>query len=82
MEKLPPRPQHPPEAHGDQRGQHQSITREQLSVCTKPGTLLKHQSPIRTFSQWDEQQPGFIEIDLVAHDGGVACGERRSSGSA
>jgi hypothetical protein len=42
---------------------------------TKPGTLLKHQIAIRTFSEWDEQQPGFIEIDLVAHDGGNASGD-------
>lgn len=38
---------------------------------TKPGSLLKHQVPIRTFSEWNEQAPGFVEIDLVAHDGGV-----------
>src|SRR5215475_8531051 len=42
---------------------------------TKPGTLLKHQIPIRTLAEWDEQQPGFGEIDLVGHDGGVAAGE-------
>ncbi len=42
---------------------------------TKPGTLLKHQIPIRTFSEWDEQMPGFVEIDLVGHDGGDAIGE-------
>ena len=42
---------------------------------TKPGTLLKHQIPIRTFSQWDDAQPGFLEIDLVGHDGGNARGE-------
>jgi len=42
---------------------------------TRPGTLLKHQIPIRTFAQWDEQRPGFVEIDLVAHDGGVAAGD-------
>ena len=42
---------------------------------TKPGTLLKHQIPIRTFAEWDEQQPGFAEIDLVGHDGGVAAGD-------
>ena len=42
---------------------------------TKPGTLLKHQIPIRTFAEWDEQQPGFVEIDLVAHDGGMALGD-------
>lgn len=39
---------------------------------TKPGTLLKHQIPIRTFSQWDESRPGFVELDLVGHDGGHA----------
>ncbi len=42
---------------------------------TKPGTLLKHQIPIRTFSEWDEKRPGFIEMDLVGHDGGDAGGE-------
>jgi hypothetical protein len=28
---------------------------------TKPGTLLKHQIPIRTFAEWDETQPGFVD---------------------
>lgn len=42
---------------------------------TKPGTLLKHQIPIRTFAEWDEARPGFAEIDLVAHDGGLALGD-------
>lgn len=42
---------------------------------TKPGTLLKHQIPLRTFNEWNEQRPGFVEIDLVSHDGGVAAGE-------
>jgi len=32
---------------------------------TKPGILLKHQIPMRTFSQWDDDRPGFVEIDLV-----------------
>ena len=42
---------------------------------TRPGSLLKKQIPMRTFSEWDEQKPGFAEIDLVAHDGGFAVGE-------
>lgn len=42
---------------------------------TKPGSLLKHQTPIRTFADWNDAIPGFVEIDLVAHDGGVAAGE-------
>lgn len=40
-------------------------------ATTKPGTLLKHQIPIRTFSDWDEARPGFVEVDLVSHDGGI-----------
>jgi len=42
---------------------------------TKPGTLLKHQIPIRTFADWNEKQAGFVEIDLVGHDGGDASGD-------
>jgi len=30
----------------------------------------KQQIPIRTFAQWDEAKPGFLEVDLVAHCGG------------
>src|SRR4029078_1782802 len=41
---------------------------------TKPGTLLKKQIPIRAFAEWDDQCPGFVEIDLVAHDRGFAAG--------
>jgi hypothetical protein len=42
---------------------------------TKPGTLLKHQIPIRTFSEWTENTAGFFEIDLCGHDGGLAKGD-------
>jgi len=42
---------------------------------TKPGTLLKHQIPIRTSGDWDELRPGFVEIDLVSHEGGNARGD-------
>jgi hypothetical protein len=37
---------------------------------TKPGTLLKHQIPIRTWADWTEDRPGFSEMDLVDHSGG------------
>jgi hypothetical protein len=37
---------------------------------TQPGHLLKNLIPIRTFADWQENKPGFLEIDLVAH-----CGE-------
>ena len=36
---------------------------------TKPGTLLKNQVPVQTYTPWEEQRPGFEEIDLVAHCG-------------
>ena len=37
--------------------------------CTKPGSLLRKQIPIKT-DQWDEFNPGCIESDAVHH-----CGE-------
>jgi hypothetical protein len=39
-------------------------------ATTKPGSLLKSTIPIRTFTDWQENKPGFLEMDLVAH-----CGE-------
>ena len=42
---------------------------------TKPGSLLKDQIPIRTWAQWDDAVPGFVEIDLVGHEDGNAVGE-------
>jgi len=42
---------------------------------TKPGTLLKSQIPIRTWSEWTEETPGFVEVDLVGHEGGNPFGE-------
>jgi hypothetical protein len=41
---------------------------------TKPGTLLKHHIPLKT-DRWDVAQPGFTEIDLVAHCGSLGDGE-------
>jgi len=43
--------------------------RKPLST-TRPGSLLKSAIPIRTFADWKEDQPGFMETDLVSH-----CGE-------
>jgi hypothetical protein len=42
---------------------------------TKPGTLLKKQIPVRVFNEWDENKPGFMEMDLVAHTQDSAKGE-------
>jgi len=42
---------------------------------TKPGTLLKKSIPVRTYTPWDEEKPGFLEIDLVAHCGQTTEGQ-------
>jgi hypothetical protein len=39
-------------------------------TTTRAGNLLKNMIPIRTFTDWQENKPGFLEIDMVAH-----CGE-------
>lgn len=41
---------------------------------TRPGTLLRHQIPIRG-SVWDESKPGWLEVDTVALCGGSVAGE-------
>ena len=48
----------------------QDKSRHGLSL-TKPGTHLKNAIPLKTFSEWENSQPGFIQVDLVAH-----CGDR------
>jgi len=42
---------------------------------TKPGTLLKKAIPIRTWHDWDDARPGFLEMDLVAHCGSSVEGQ-------
>jgi hypothetical protein len=42
---------------------------------TKPGSLLKNLIPVQTFTAWDEERPGFMEIDLVAHCGNTTAGQ-------
>jgi hypothetical protein len=51
-----------------QRGRQRGLS------TTKPGTLLKDAIPVRTFADWHEQQPGFVEVDLVAHCGDTTAG--------
>ena len=41
---------------------------------TKPGTLLKHQIPVKA-GPWEVAEPGYAEIDLVSHSGPSARGE-------
>ena len=39
-------------------------------TTTRPGNMLKGMIPVRTFTDWQENKAGFVEVDLVAH-----CGE-------
>jgi hypothetical protein len=41
---------------------------------TKPGSLLKSAIAVRTWADWDDASPGFVEIDLVAHCGDTTEG--------
>ena len=44
-------------------------------LCTtRPGSIIRNLIPIKT-NQWDENRPGFIEVDLVAHCGTRVAGE-------
>jgi hypothetical protein len=51
-----------------QRGRPQGMT------TTSKGKWLKHQVPVRTFADWNEMEPGFLEADLVAHCGTTMAG--------
>ena len=53
---------------------HRSKLKKRIYGGTKPGTLLKHQIPIKT-DCWDVKEPGFTEIDTVSHSGNNASGE-------
>lgn len=48
--------------------------KRRLYGTTRPGSLLKHQIPIKT-DHWDVTTPGYLEIDLVSHSGASASGE-------
>lgn len=37
-------------------------------------SALRRSIPVRTFSDWNDPPPGFVEVDLVAHSGPAASG--------
>lgn len=37
-------------------------------------TTIRRSIPVRTFSDWNDPAPGFIEADLVSHSGPIASG--------
>ncbi|MGH9251066.1 MAG: integrase catalytic domain-containing protein [Acidimicrobiales bacterium] len=56
-------------------GHRAELTARRGRSLTKPGSLLKSQIPMRTWADWDENVPGFLEVDLVGHDGGDLNGQ-------
>jgi len=44
-------------------------------ATTKPGKILIERIPIKTFYEWRDTEPGFFEIDMVAHCGATTRGE-------
>lgn len=52
----------------DERGKYSKST-------TRPGYLIKRQIAVRTFSDWNETTPGFLEADLVAYCGETVRGQ-------
>jgi hypothetical protein len=41
----------------------------------RPGSLLRDQVPLRTWTEWDHTRPGFVEIAVIRHDGGATAGD-------
>jgi hypothetical protein len=39
-----------------------------------PPSSIRRSIPVRTFSDWNDPPPGFVEADLVAHSGPIAAG--------
>ena len=57
---------------------HRVALKRRIYGRTKPGTLLKHQIPIRS-ERWDVSEVGWCETDTVAHCGDSGEGEFISS---
>lgn len=53
---------------------HRTELKRRIYGRTKPGTLLKHQIPVRT-ERWDTTEAGWCETDTVAHCGEVGEGD-------
>jgi hypothetical protein len=53
-----------------------SAVREQAGPRRRRGTpsTIRRSVPVRTFSDWQDPPPGFVEADLVAHSGPSAKG--------
>ena len=57
-------------ALGDVRREAGTATRRRSA----PSAAIRRSVPVRTFDDWDDPPPGFVEADLVAHSGPVTRG--------
>ena len=48
--------------------------RKRVTSLTKAGTLLRNRIAVRTFRDWYDARPGFVEVDTVAHCGATVAG--------
>ena len=48
--------------------------RKRVMSLTKPGTRLRSRIAVRTFGDWDDASPEFVEVDTVAHCGATVAG--------
>jgi len=48
---------------------------QELSAATIDRMLSGRKIPVRTFADWEDARPGFMEMDMVAHEGGNPSGE-------
>ena len=48
--------------------------RKRVTSLTKAGTLLRNRIAVRTFREWEDARPGFVEVDTVAHCGPTVTG--------
>lgn len=46
----------------------------------RPVKKVARQIPIRTFADWDEPLPGYLEIDFVVHSGNSPMSSREAPG--
>ena len=59
-----------------ERGDHRQVSAQGPGAGGRPAppSSIRRSIPVRTFSDWDNPPPGFVEADLVAHSGPVTRG--------
>lgn len=56
-------------------GARTGLVARKLIAHTRPGSMLKASIRMKTWREWNDHEPGFVQIDLVGHEGGDNNGE-------